>query len=167
MSADGAIVSPGLSAMLVQLAPVVSQFMQRIQPLLDQPVVRLPWNMSLARGQVIAAGATGQILTPTDFQYAFEWPFEIHTVKFSQDISHTFRDWRYAIQDQTFMQPLQKAQSTLVADVVDDNTGKYEWKFPWVMRPKGGAFQITVDNLDTINPITVDIALLGYLLIPR
>jgi hypothetical protein len=41
------------------------------------------------------------------------------------------------------------------------------WKFPWTIRPKGGGMNITVQNLDTVNPITVDIDLIGYMLLPR
>jgi hypothetical protein len=158
--------SPGAGAMFAQLAPVIKGFMDRINPLLDQPVIRMPYSMPLARGQVIAAGAAGVVLSPTDFTFNFEWPFEVHAIKFSQDVGHTFRDWRINFQDMTFQQPMQKATS-LVADLVDDNTGKWVWEFPWIIRPKGGGMTVTVDNLDTINPITVDIAFLGYELIPR
>lgn len=164
MSADA---SPGLSAMMVQLGPLLQTVMAKIQPLIDQPVIRMPYSMPLAHSQVIAAGLTGQILTPADFQYSLEWPFEVHAVKFSQDIAHTYRDWRVAFMDQTFNQPLQKANSSLVAGLVDDNTGKWCWKFPWTIRPKGGGMNILVDNLDTVNPITVDVDLIGYLKIPR
>ncbi len=164
MSADA---SPALSSMLVQLGPLIHGVMQRIQPMLDQPVVRFPYAIPLARSQVISAGQTGAILAPADFQYSFEYPFEVHELKFSQDPAHTYRDWRIAFMDQTFNQPLQKASTSMVADLVDDNTGKWVWKFPWTIRPKGGGFNIVVDNLDTVNPITVDIALLGYMLLPR
>jgi len=160
--------SPGMTAMLTQLAPVVGGFLQRVQPLFDQPIIRMPYAMPLAQSQVIPAGAQNVRLEPTDFQYSFEYPFEVHAVKFSQDPAHTTRDWRVALLDQTFNQQIQKSQSgSMVAQLVDDNTGKWEWKFPWLVRPKGGGLTVSIDNLDTVNPITVDICFLGYQLIPR
>ena len=159
--------SPGLSSMLVQLAPFAQRVMSAIAPIIDQPVMRKPYSMSLSTSQVVAAGAT-VVLTATDFQYSFEWPMEVHEIKFSQDPAHTSRDWRVLLVDGTFNQPLEKAQTgSMVADLIDDNTGKWCWKFPWIVRPKGGQFQIMVTNLDTVNPITVDLAFLGYQLIPR
>lgn len=152
--------------MAAQLAPFLHGVWQRIQPLVDQPVIRMPYSLPLAQGQVIGAGVSGAILAPSSFSWNLEWPLEIHAVKFSQDIAHTFRDWQVQIQDQTFNQPFQKNPS-LVADLVDDNTGKWDWKFPWVIRPKGGAVQVLVNNLDTVNPITVDLSFLGYMMIPR
>jgi hypothetical protein len=153
--------------MLVQLAPVAQRIMQAFAPLIDQPVIRKPYSMSLAQSQVIPASSS-VVLTPTDFSYSFEWPFEAHEMKFSQDPAHTSRDWRVVIVDGTFNQPLEKAQTgAMVADLIDDNTGKWVWKFPWVVRPKGGQFQIVVTNLDTVNPITVDLSFLGYQMIPR
>lgn len=159
-------VSPGLEAMLVQLGPVIEQLKKQLGPLLDQPVIRMPWSLPLAQSQVIPPGASGQVLNSTSFTFNLEWPFEVHNVKFSQDIAHTYRDWQVYFQDQTFNQPLEK-NAPLVADLVDDNTGKWEWKFPWTIRPKGGAMQVLVTNLDTVNPITVDVAFNGYLMIPR
>lgn len=164
MSVDA---SPGLSAMLAQLGPMIHSWLQKVQPLLDQPVVRFPYSMPLAASQVIAAGSTNAILMPTDFQFSLEYPFEVHEIKFSQDVAHTYRDWRVAFMDQTFNQPLQKANNSMVADLVDDNTGKWVWQYPWVIRPKGGGMNIQVQNLDLVNPITVDIGLIGYLLLPR
>jgi hypothetical protein len=160
--------SPGMSSMLAQLAPAVDRILKGFQPLLDQPVIRMPYSMPLAASQVIPAGARNVILQPTDFQYSFEYPFEVHQVKFSQDPAHTTRDWRVTVLDQTFNQPIQKSQTgSMIAQLVDDNTGKWEWKFPWIVRPKGGGLSVSVDNLDLVNPITVDISFLGYQLIPR
>jgi len=159
--------SPSLAAMLAQLTPVFTGFMDKIQPLLDQPVIRFPYNMPLAQSQVIPPGATVP-LTSTDFQYSFEWPFEVREISFSNDPSHTFRDWRVAILDQTFNQPWQKGiAGTMVETLLDVNTNKYCLKFPWVVRPKGGGLSIAVTNLDTVNPITVDINFIGSQLLPR
>lgn len=160
------MLSQGAEAMLSQLLPHFKGLMDRIEPLLNQPVVRVPYSLPLANSTVIPAGQQGQVLDSTSFSYSLEWPLEVHEVKFSQDIAHTFRDWRVNIQDQVVNQPLQK-NTPMVADLVDDNTGKWTWKFPWVVRPKGGALLISVDNLDTVNPITVDLSFNGYLMIPR
>lgn len=160
------MISPGIGAMMAQLAPVIQGFLQRIQPLMDQPVIRFPYNMPLTPSQVIPASAFGTPLNASMFGNSLEWPFEVHWVKFSQDPAHTYRDWRVQIQDQTFNQPFQK-NSPLVADLVDENTGKWELKFPWVVRPKGGGLSVVVDNLDPNNPITVDMNFGGYLMIPR
>jgi hypothetical protein len=158
--------SPGLEALFAQLAPFFQRLKLGIDPILNQPVIRQPYSLPLAQSQVIPAGSTGAILNSTSFNYNFEWPFEVWAVKFSNDIAHTFRDWRINFQDQTFQQPLQK-NSSLVADLVDDNTGKWCWTFPWVIRPKGGGMNVTVDNLDTVNPITVDVSFLGYQMVPK
>lgn len=160
------MLSPAVEAMLTQLAPVFKGFMERIEPLLSQPVVRVPYSLPLAQATTVAAGATNFPLDPTSFSYSLEWPLEVHAVKFAQDPAHTFQDWRITIQDQVVNQPLQKTNVN-VADLVDDNTGKWEWKYPWVVRPKGGALNVTVDNLDTVNPITINMAFVGYLMIPR
>lgn len=160
------MLSPGVEAMLSQLAPFLSGLWNQLQPLLAQPVVRVPWSMPLTTSTVIPAGQQGFILSATAFSYSLEWPFEVHEVKFSQDPAHTFRDWRINIQDQVVNQPLQKSNS-MVADLVDDNTGKWSWRYPWTVRPKGGALIVTADNLDTVNPIVVDLSFNGYLMIPR
>lgn len=152
--------------MLMQLAPLAERVINSIKPVIDQPVQRFPYSMPLRQSQVIAAGATGQILTSSDFQNALEYPFEIQQVKFSQDPSHTPRDWRVFFRDQIFSSQM-GSNSAMVDTLIDNNVGAWIWRFPWVMRPKGGAFQIFVDNLDASNPITVDIALIGDLLIPR
>ncbi len=159
--------SPALAAMATQLAPTIANLLAGVKPLFDQPIIRFPYNMPLAASQVIPAGQTVR-LTPPDFQYSLEWPFEIHRIGFSQDPAHTARDWRVFIQDQTFNQPWQLAQSgVLVASLIDTNTDKYELKFPWIVRPKGGALSFVVTNLDTVNPITVDIDVIGYQMLPR
>lgn len=160
------LLTPGLGGMMAQLAPFMKRLLEGVQPLLDQPVIRRPYVMPLAQSQVIPAGASGQILPSTSFSYSLEWPFEVRAVKFSQDPAHTFRDWRVNIIDQVFNQPFQ-LNNALVADLVDDNTGKWNWEYSWIVRPKGGALQVFVDNLDTVNPITVDMAFIGNMLIPR
>jgi len=156
----------GLSAQLVQLAPVAKRILDSLKPLVDQPIIRFPYTLPLRQSAVIPAGATGQRLPDTDFIHALEWPFEVLYVKFSQDPAHTFRDWRVIIKDQTFNQDWMKTQN-MVATLVRDNTGTWELPFPWVVRPKGGGLTVTVDNLDSQNPLTVDIAFIGNLLIPR
>jgi len=151
--------------MLMQLAPLANQVINAIKPVVDQPIIRMPFVMPLAQSQSIGAGLTGQVLTASNFQNALEYPFEIQKIKFSQDPSHTPRDWRVLIRDQIFSMQM-GTNPAMVATLIDNNTGAWTWEFPWVMRPKGGAFQIFVDNLDVSNAITVDIDLVGNLLIP-
>lgn len=158
--------SEGFAAQLMQLAPAVKGVLDKLKPLVDQPVIRFPYELPLARTQTIAAGQTGFRLPDTDFIHALEWPFEIKKIKFSNDPSHTFRDWRITIKDQSFNQEWSKT-SAMVATIINDNTAAYELEFPWIVRPKGGGITVTVDNLDTQNPINVDLNFVGYLLIPR
>ncbi len=156
----------GLGAMLIQFAPTVKRVFDRLKPLIDQPIIRLPYNLPSANSLVIAAGASGTRFPDTDFIHALEWPFEVHKIKFSQDPSHTFRDWRVNIQDQTFNQPMMK-NNTMVALLVKDNSGVWPLDFPLIVRPKGGGLIVTADNLDASNPTTVDINFEGFLMIPR
>lgn len=154
------------AGMWQQLAPLVEKILKGVRPIIDQPVIRMPYILPLARSASISAGASGFILPTADFSHSLTWPFEVNRIKFSQDPSHTFRDWRVAIQDQTFNQPFQKS-NVMVDLAVMNNTGTWELPFPWVVRPLGGGLQVGVDNLDTVNPITVDISFEGSLLIPR
>ena len=160
--------SEGLAAQIVQVMPWFKKQLDKLKPIIDQPIIRFPWNLPLINSQVVGAGLRGQVLPASDFAVGLEYPFEVHKVKFSQDPAHTFRDWRVAIQDQTFSQDMQN-NPAMVALLVDDNTGA--WKvgdpYPWVVRPKGGGLTVRVDNLDAVNPITVDISFQGYLMIPR
>lgn len=156
----------GLAAMLMQWATRWRDVTDRIKPLLDQPVIRQPYTMPSSNPLVVAAGATGVAFPNTDFSNSLEWPFEVHEIKPTQDPAHIFDDWRIAIKDQTFDRPLHKANQR-VSGLVDDDTGIWRLCFPWIMRNKGGGFTITVDNLDAVNPITVNVTLRGYLLIPR
>lgn len=162
------MVDAALASMLNQVAPWLKTTLDRIKPLIDQPVIRMPFNMPLSasNGQTIGAGLTNVPLLASDFSHAMEWPFEVHSVLFSQDVSHTFRDWRIQIRDQIFGQDFMKA-SAMVSTLVDHNTGVWKLQYPWIVRPKGGALNPFVDNLDTVNPITVTINFQGFLLIPR
>lgn len=156
----------GLAAQLQQFAPFIEGLFRRIAPVLDQPVIRVPYSMTTSSSVVIPANTRNVALVQADFTDALEFPFEIEVMKFSQDPSHTFRDWRIRMSDQTLSQEFQKT-SAMVALLVDNNTGARQLRFPWVMRPKGGAEVMFVDNLDAVNPITIDVGLVGYLLVPR
>jgi len=156
----------GLAAMLMQYAPTVKRLVDQLKPLVDQPVIRFPFTMPLVRSAVIAAGASNVPLLASDFGNSLEWSFEVRKIKPSQDPAHTPRDWRLLVKDQTFNQDWGKT-SAMVATLIDDNTGAWALDFPWIVRPKGGGLNIFIDNLDTVNPITVDIDFVGYLLIPR
>jgi hypothetical protein len=156
----------GLDAMLAQIMPVMKPLFDRIGPLVNQPIVRYPYNMALTTSTTIAAGVTNQPLLQSDFQNSLEYPFEVKSVTFSQDPSHTTRDWRFANMDLTFNMPWQKTPA-MVATIIDANTLKWDLLYPWVVRPKGGGLVPYISNLDTVNPITVDIAFLGNLMLPR
>jgi hypothetical protein len=156
----------GFGAMVQQFGPLIKTLADRIKPFLDQPVIRFPYNLPLARSAVIGAGLTNQPLIASDFSNSLEWPFEVNRIKFSNDPAHTFRDWRVLLKDQTFNQDWMRA-TVMVATMVGDNTGAWDLDFPWVVRPKGGGISVMIDNLDTVNPITVDINFQGFLLIPR
>lgn len=156
----------GLASQLLQLTPTINRIVQALKPLTDQPLIRFPYTMPLASSLVIDAGQRNIVAPSADFNHSLEWPFEVHTVKFSNDPSHTFRDWRVAVQDQSFNQPWQKS-NTMVDLLIERNTAQWKLRFPWVVRPKGGGLAVTFDNLDEDNPITVDINFEGYLLIPR
>jgi hypothetical protein len=161
--------SNGLAAMLSQFLPTIHGIVNKVVPLLQQPILRVPYNLPLSNpltGLVVAAAGRSVAMPASDFSSSLEWPFEVHKVKFSQDAGHTFRDWRVFMRDQVYSQDLMKA-SVRVSTLVADNTGMWELAFPYIVRAKGGGWTITVDNLDTINPITVDINLQGYLLVPQ
>jgi len=156
----------GLASMLIQLAPLVKGVVDRIKPVIDQPVIRFPYNLPLAATAIVGAGVSGFRLPDTDFSHSLEWPFEVKNIKFSNDPSHTFRDWRVSIHDQSFNQDFMK-RSVMVALLVAANTARWDLDFPWIVRPKGGGLTVSVDNLDTVNQINVDINFEGFLLIPR
>jgi len=157
-----------LASVLTQLFPRVDRVFRGLQFLVDQPVIREPYwlGTSAAGGQVIAAGATNVPLLQSDFSHSLEWPFSVRRIRFSNDPQHTFRDWRVVINDQTFSQAWMK-NPILVDSLIDAYSGFLELEVPWIIRPQGGGFQIYVDNLDAVNPITVGVALHGSLLIPR
>jgi hypothetical protein len=156
---------PDVVEALAQILPLAKKALDRVEPLLTQPFRRQPYVMPLATSQVIAAGATNQPLRASDFTHNLEWDFEVHRVIFSQDVAHTRRDWRFIIQDLIVAQQLMKA-SAMVDTLVDQNTGAWDLEYPWIVPKKGGGVQPSVDNLDTVNAITVDIALVGFLLMP-
>lgn len=156
----------GLGAMLTQFAPIMKVVLDKLAPLVNQPVIRMPYVLGNATSLVVAASANGARFPETDFSHSLEWPFEVQRVRFSQDPSHTFRDWRASIADQTFNQDWMKT-ALMPAQLVNANTGFWELPFPWIVRPKGGALIVSVNNLDTVNAISVDVAFEGELLIPR
>lgn len=171
MSMAPGIIPPqnqGLDAMLAQLAPYLKPLVDRIRPIIDQPIIRYPYNMSTSQSVTIAAGVGNQPLLQSDFSNSLEYPFEVQRVIFSQDPSHTTRDWRFQNMDLTFNMQWQKSPTgSMVATLIDANTLVWDLKFPWVVRPKGGGLIPSVTNLDMVNPITIDIAFIGDLMLPR
>lgn len=159
----------GLAAMLQQFLPTIHGIVNRVSPLIAQPIVRVPYNLPLVTpitGAVIAAGGRSVALPAQDFSSSLEWPFEVHNIKFGQDAEHTFADWRVLFRDQVYSQDLMKS-SVRVSTIVADNTGMWQLLFPWIIRAKGGGWSVFIDNLDAVNPITVDLNLQGYLLVPQ
>jgi len=152
--------------MLVQVATRMQSVFDILKPLIDQPVIRFPYTMTNKVPLVIPAGAQGVPFVASDFSHSLEWPFEVHEVKPEQDPAHTFQDWRLMVEDQTFNQRWFKT-ATRIDGLVDDNTGVWRLRFPWIVRPKGGALSLTGDNLDAVNPISVEVTFRGYLMIPR
>jgi len=108
----------GLNAQLAQMAPLMKGIIDRLKPVVDQPIIRFPYNLPAAQSQVIAANTAGQRLPDSFFSHSLEWPFEVHGMKFSQDPQHSFRDWRVLVKDQTFNQDLMKTDA-MVATLVE------------------------------------------------
>jgi hypothetical protein len=157
-----------LAQTLMQLVPTARRIVDGLRFLFDQPVVREPYFLgtSAPNGSVVAAGAVNVPQLQSDFSHSLEYPFEVDRIRFSNDPSHTFRDWRVRVVDQTFNHEWMKSQSVMVETMVDANTGFYELRFPWIIRTQGGGQNWFVDNLDPVNPINVSIVLHGHLLIP-
>lgn len=158
----------GLAASLLQVAPGINRTLQGLRFLLDQPLIREPYVLctSAAGGQVIAAGAMNQPLNAADFSHSMEWPFEIRKIRLAIDAQHSPTDWRVLFQDNTYNHQWMK-NPVPVANLIDANTLMFELPERWIIRPMGGGQQIYVDNLDTVNPISVSVSLIGALLIPR
>jgi hypothetical protein len=154
----------------IQKNPLVEAFLQmagaakEIATTYDEePYV---FSTETAGGIVIAAGRTNVPLIQTDFLNALEWPFKLYRIRFTNDPQHTYRDWRVRCVDQTYNQEWMK-NPVMVESLVQVNTGFWELPKPWIVRSQGGGQQWFVDNLDTVNPITVNIALHGALVIPH
>ena len=82
----------GLAAQIVQVMPWLKKQIDKVKPIIDQPIIRFPWNLPLITSQVLAADTAGVRLPAADFNIGLEYPFEVHKVKFSQDPAHTFRE---------------------------------------------------------------------------
>lgn len=157
-----------LAQSLMQLTPVARRITDGLRFLFDQPVTRMPYTLgtSADNGATVAAGARNAVMLQSDFSHSLEYPFEVHRIRFANDASHTFRDWRVRVVDQTVNQEWSKSQTVMVETLVRADTGFWELGFPWIIRPQGGGQQWFVDNLDAANPINVSIVLHGYLLMP-
>ena len=154
-----------VSTLMDKILPFAELSLKGLLDLVDPRILRMPYTMPNIGTRVIAAGAVGVPLNQQDFQNALEWPFEVQRIKFSQDPAHTPRDWRIRIVDQSKAQQLMAAP-VMVSTLITNNTGAWELKTPRVM-PARNAWQIFIDNLDPINPITIDFALVGELLVPK
>lgn len=156
-----------LAATLTQLFPRIQRLLDGARFLLDQPVTRVPYYMgtSAPGGQVIAANAQNVPLLQSDFSHSLAWPFEVEYIKPWQDRSHTPADWSVTLNDLNFSQQLMK-NPVPVTGLIENNTGIWRLPFPWIIRPQGGGWIFNVNNLDTVNPITVGFELHGSLLVP-
>ena len=157
-----------LASSLSQLAPGINRLLKGFRFIIDQPVIRETYILgtALAGGNIIPAGATNVPLPQEDYSHSMEWPFEVTRIRFSNDPQHTYRDWSLTLLDRTFNHTWMK-NPIMVDTLIDTNTGFWELAYPWVIRPQGGGMQINVNNLDANNPIAVNVALHGNLLIPR
>jgi hypothetical protein len=149
--------------------PMVEMFIQMAQAakqiksaFVEQPYV---YGTSAPGGVVIPAGQQNVPPLQGGFRNSLGWPFKVRRIRFVNDAQHTFRDWRVRVVDQTFNQEWMK-NPILVESLIQVDTGFWELPEPWIMRPMGGAQFWFVDNLDTVNPIQVSIALHGTLLAP-
>lgn len=158
----------GLAQSLLQLFPTINRVVDSLRFLIEQPMIREPYQLgtSAPGGAVIPAGAMNVVQLQSDFSHSLEWPFQVSRIRFSNDAAHTFRDWRVRVLDQTFNHEWMK-NPIMVDALIDANTGFWDLQYPWIIRPQGGGQQWYVDNLDTANPITINITLEGHLLIPN
>lgn len=157
-----------LAAVLTQLYPRITRLFDGFRFLVEQPVIREHYVMGPANpgGNIILPGAVSTPLQAADYSFSLEWPFQVTRIRLSNDAQHTFRDWALLLQDRTFNH--QWMNNPILADgLIDANTGFWTLPEPWVIRPQGGGCQIYITNLDTINPITVNVELHGSLLIPK
>lgn len=157
----------GLASTLLQLVPSAKRIVDGLKFVVDQPVMRFPYTLSTSAvgGAIIAPGQMNVPQLASDFSNSLQWPFEVTKIRFTNDAQHTYRDWRVRVVDQTYTQEMSK-NPTLVEALVNVETGFYELDFPWIIRPEGGGQNWFVDNLDTVNPIQITIALHGSLLFP-
>lgn len=158
-----------LAQTLTQLVPTALRITNGLRFLFDQPVLRMPYTLgtSADNGALVAANARNAVMLQSDFSHSLEYPFEVHRIRFSNDASHTFRDWRVRVMDLNYNMEWSKGQTVMVETLVDANTGFWDIGFPWVIRSQGGGQQWYVDNLDAVNPINISIVLHGYLLMPQ
>jgi hypothetical protein len=140
----------------------------------DNLIIRQPYILATSApgGVIIPAGQQNVPQLLSDFSNSLEWPFLIKRIRFVNDAAHTYRDWRVRVVDQTFNQEWMK-NPVMVEALINVETGFWELGEPndkdnegWIMRSQGGGQNWFVDNLDTVNPIQITIALEGYLLMP-
>jgi hypothetical protein len=134
----------------------------------DNPlIIRSPYVLATSApgGAIILPGQQNVPQLLSDFSNSLEWPFEVTKIRFVNDAQHTYRDWRVRVVDQTFNQEFMK-NPVMVEALINVETGFWELPEPWIIRSQGGGQNWFVDNLDTVNPIQITIALFGALLQP-
>jgi hypothetical protein len=154
----------------IQQNPLVEAFLQMASAAknINAAYDEEPYVLSTQNpgGIVIAAGQQNVPLPLVDFSNSLEWPFKLYRIRFTNDPQHTYRDWRVRVVDQTYNQEWMK-NPVMVEQLVQVNTGFWELPKPWIIRSQGGGQNWFIDNLDTVNPITVSLALHGALCIPQ
>jgi hypothetical protein len=93
----------------------------------SQLITREPYVLatSAVGGAIIAAGQMNVPLLLSDFSNSLEWPFEVDRIRFVNDPSHTFRDWRVRVVDQTYNQEWMK-NPVMVEALITVDTGFWE-----------------------------------------
>jgi hypothetical protein len=150
------------------MAPTPGNVIVRASNLVfDSSMVRSPYILSTSApgGTIIPPGQQNVPQLLSDFSNSLEWPFEVTKIGFQNDPSHTYRDWRVRVVDQTYNQEWMK-NPILVAALINAETGFWELPMPWVIRSQGGGQNWFVDNLDAVNPIQITITLFGSLQFP-
>jgi hypothetical protein len=152
-----------------QQSPLVQTFQQLALAAeqINDGYVRQPYILgtSALPGAVIPAGQRNVPQLQSDFSLSLEWPFEIDEIRFVNDAQHTFRDWAVRLVDYTYNQEWMKSPVP-VESLIRADTGIWKLPRPWIMRSQGGGQNWFVDNLDTVNPITIGIYLRGVLVAP-
>jgi hypothetical protein len=153
----------------IQQNPLVQTFQQLAMAArqIDDGLIAEPYILgtSALPGVVIPAGRQNVPLLQSDFSLSLEEPFRVDRIRFVNDAQHTYRNWAVRLVDYTFNQEWMK-YPVVVEGLIQVDTGFWELPKPWIIRSQGGGQNWFVDNLDSVNPITIAIYLHGSRLHP-